>query len=69
MSLKSHNESELPDVQTVIERETYLYGERVSRDPRCNIADMEKVMERVCQIILEGGFGEHMAKTAEPIED
>ena len=67
MSLESHNLAEIPDVQQVIDNEIYLLGERLGRDPRCNLEDLRKAMDIACSIILEGGFGEHMAKTAPDI--
>ena len=64
MSLESQNKAEMADIQQVIDNEIYLLGERLGRDPQCNIEDLRKAMDRVTKIILEGGFGAHMAKTA-----
>jgi len=67
MSLELHNKAEMADIQQVIDNEIYLLGERLGRDPRCNIEDLREAMDSVTKIILEGGFGAHMAKNAPDI--
>jgi len=69
MNLRQHNSAELADIQDLIDRETHLLGERIKRDPRASMDDMTAVMERVSEVILEGGFGEYLDKKVEGISN
>ena len=62
MKLKEYNKSELPDIEELIQRECWFMGERIKRDPRANFEDFTAVMNRVCEIITDGGFGEYLSQ-------
>ena len=58
---REHNESEREMLNALFERERYLLGEILGRDPRDSWQDMAILENRISQIILNG-FGKWMAE-------
>ena len=60
MNTKERNKAQEDMMFNLFERERWILGEKLGRDPRDNWADLVLLQNRVSQIILEG-FGEWMA--------
>lgn len=62
-----HNASEQDLLFDLFERERWLLGEQLRRDPRDDWRDMALLENRVSQLILEG-FGRWLAEVVKPVE-
>jgi len=60
MNTRQHNNAESQMLSDLFERERYLLGEELGRDPRDSWQDLALLENRISQIILSG-FGEWMA--------
>ena len=68
MTTKEHNQKEACAIYALIERERYILGEQLGRDPRESFEDMETLEKRVSEVILNG-FGEWLAEQiGDPVE-
>ena len=68
MTTKEHNQKEACAIYALIERERYILGEQLGRDPRESFEDMETLEKRVSEVILNG-IGEWLAEQiGDPVE-
>lgn len=62
MNTAQHNKRELGSLAELYERERWLLGETLGRDPRASQDDLNALELRVASIVLDNDFGAYLAE-------